>query len=518
MIGSRLWAVVAATVTATMAGTVVAPITGADAAVAVVVRLAGNDRYATAAAVSRATFPTGAPVAYVASGTAWPDALAAGPAAARRRGPVLLTDPTALPGATATELARLRPAEVIVLGGSLAVADTVVGSLAPLVTTAVRRLAGPDRYGTALAVSTDTHAGPVPVVHVVGGLGFADALSAGPAAGMAGGPVLLVPPTEVPSAVRAEIRRLAPALLRIVGGPEAVPTAIEAELRLLAPVVVRVAGPDRYATAAALSAAAFPGPSPSVHLAAGADYPDALAAGPAAALAPGPVLLIAASCVPAAADAEITRLQPATMVVLGGPAALAPAVDQRAACPGAPPTTGTVTVAYVGCSNTQQTVAGYHAAGGRRLWPAIQAYGGGTVVSWGRSVSGGGDLWPSFAANLAAQPAPAVWWQLCIRAGEDDASSYAEALNVRAELSRRVPSATVYVSAINGFVAPHICNIAGASGPDRAAALAARLVAEGRSLPGPVVGNLRPDQTADGCHPNVDGQRLLGGAVLAFFG
>ena len=69
-------------------------------------RLAGVDRYATAAAVSTATFTPGVPVVFLASGAGTTDALAAGAAAARARGPVLLTGATTLPGSTRV---RARP-------------------------------------------------------------------------------------------------------------------------------------------------------------------------------------------------------------------------------------------------------------------------------------------------------------------------------------------------------------------------------------------------------------------------
>ncbi len=68
-------------------------------------RLSGADRYATAAAVSAASFSPGVPVAYVATGANFPDALAAGAAAAERGGPVLLVTGSAIPASTAAELA-----------------------------------------------------------------------------------------------------------------------------------------------------------------------------------------------------------------------------------------------------------------------------------------------------------------------------------------------------------------------------------------------------------------------------
>ncbi len=81
-------------------------------------RLAGADRYATAAAISAATFANGAPVAYLATGANFPDALAGAVAAARAGGPLLLTTTDVLPTPTANELHRLAPGRIVVLGSS----------------------------------------------------------------------------------------------------------------------------------------------------------------------------------------------------------------------------------------------------------------------------------------------------------------------------------------------------------------------------------------------------------------
>src|SRR5439155_992663 len=77
-----------------------------------IVRLAGADRYATSAAA----FPAGAPVAFVATGESFPDALAAGAVAGCAGGPLLLATATQLPASTVAELRRLHPQRVFVLG------------------------------------------------------------------------------------------------------------------------------------------------------------------------------------------------------------------------------------------------------------------------------------------------------------------------------------------------------------------------------------------------------------------
>jgi len=55
--------------------------------------------------------------------------LAGGAAGASLDGPVLLVTETTIPKATATELGRLKPRRIIVLGGPAVVAKTVQDSL-----------------------------------------------------------------------------------------------------------------------------------------------------------------------------------------------------------------------------------------------------------------------------------------------------------------------------------------------------------------------------------------------------
>jgi putative cell wall-binding protein len=145
-------------VTWAAASAAVVPPAGAGPAVE---RIAGADRYETAAAVSRAAFPDGAPVAFLAAGTAYADALATAPAAAAAGGPVLLTAPDALAAATRSELDRLHPASVVVVGGTSAVSDAVASAAG-----ATERVAGADRYETAAALARRVHPADGPVVAV----------------------------------------------------------------------------------------------------------------------------------------------------------------------------------------------------------------------------------------------------------------------------------------------------------------------------------------------------------------
>ena len=141
-------------------------------------RLAGDDRFATSAAISRANASPGVDVVYVATGRAFADALTAG-AAGR---PVLLVERDSIPPSVAAELDRLDPRSIVVLGGLAAVGPAVEQQLARYTDGDVVRVAGTDRFETAARLSARNHAGGATTAYVVSGEAFPDALSAGAAA------------------------------------------------------------------------------------------------------------------------------------------------------------------------------------------------------------------------------------------------------------------------------------------------------------------------------------------------
>lgn len=278
-------------------------------------RLAGSNRYATAAAISRWSHPTGADVVYVATGLNFPDALGGGAAAAAEGAPLLLVHRDFVPSETAAELSRLAPDRIIVLGGTGAVSAGVATSLG--VHGVVERRAGPDRYSTAVEVSKGAFTS-ADVVYVSTGAAFPDAMVAGAAAGHVGAPLLLVPPDSLPGAVEGELSRLGASEVIVVGGTAAVSDAVVNALISGGRTVTRYAGPDRYASAANLSANTF-GPNPDhVLVAVGTDYPDALAGAAAAAAAGSPVLLVRTASIPSATATELLRLSPTEILALGG--------------------------------------------------------------------------------------------------------------------------------------------------------------------------------------------------------
>jgi putative cell wall-binding protein len=285
-------------------------------------RMAGSDRYATAAMTSADAFPPGVAVAYVATGETYPDALAGASAAAADDAPVLLVRDGLLPMPTAVELDRLKPGRIVLLGGTGTVDTPVMSLLEGYTQGSVTRLAGSDRYATAAAISRSAFAAGVPLVYVATGLDFADALAGSAAAGHLGVPVLLVS-KGLPGSTAAELARLKPGRIVVLGGPGAVPESVRAALAPYATTgrVDRVFGSNRYDTAVAISRSVYTGAS-SLYLSTGANFPDAVAAAPLG----GPLLLVPGSSAPQGVLDEVRRLHPSRVVVLGGPTAVSAAV------------------------------------------------------------------------------------------------------------------------------------------------------------------------------------------------
>jgi glucose/arabinose dehydrogenase len=189
-------------------------------------RIAGTNRYETAAAISRSWFQPDVAYVYVVTGQSFPDALAAG-AAAVDRGAVLLVTHDAIPSATAQELERLTPQEIIVVGGTGVIGAGVETALDEYTDGPVTRQAGADRYATSAAVSRAAFQPPTDAVYLASGATFADAISGGAVAGANDGPILLVQRDCATDEVIAEISRLDPDRHVIFGGTAAVADAAD---------------------------------------------------------------------------------------------------------------------------------------------------------------------------------------------------------------------------------------------------------------------------------------------------
>lgn len=299
-------------------------------------RLFGATSIATSAEISKASFPANVDTVVVARVNHYSDALTVSAVAKAAGAPVLLINTNNIPDLSAAELTRLSPDKIIIAGGPSAISAGVATQLEAYAPGGVTRIAGANSYETAVEISKYAHPDPAAdnpsgTVYVVTGQRFQDALAIAAPAARDNSPVLLVQQNSIPAAVLAEIQRLAPARVVILGGPLAVSAAVQATLNVNWPTV-RIGGANSVETAAMISAASYTPPVDTVYLSTSANFPDALSIASVAGAKGGPVLLVPRDgSLPAVVQTELRRLQPANIIILGGNIAIKTTLDAAVA-------------------------------------------------------------------------------------------------------------------------------------------------------------------------------------------
>ncbi|WP_291041771.1 cell wall-binding repeat-containing protein [Herbiconiux sp.] len=297
-------------------------------------RVAGADRFEVAVNISERAYPSGAYTVFVATGANYPDALSAGPAAARFGAPLLLTRSDALPSSVRAEIERLQPGRIVVVGGTNSVSGAVFDQLKGIQAN-TERIAGADRYEVSRTLSEYAFGAQTETAYVATGANFPDALSAGAAAANSYGPVLLVngKASSLDAATIATLTDLGVKNVVIAGGPNSVTPGIEASLASVAGItsVVRDGGADRFAASANINNRAFPTAS-RAFLATGLKFPDALAGSAWAGAIGAPLYVVNSSCVPQATLSAMSAQGVTHVTLLGGTATLTTAVESLTAC------------------------------------------------------------------------------------------------------------------------------------------------------------------------------------------
>lgn len=306
----------------------------------IVDRIAGKDRYATAAQIALQGYED-VDTVYIATGNQFADALVGAAPASQgmtmsgmstmtapdgSAAPVLLTRVGSLPSATTAALTELSPSNIVILGGPVAVSDAVETELEDFGN--VVRVSGKDRYHTAALISAQY--GQADHVYVATGEGenFPDALSGSALAGAEGVPVLLVRSDSVPGAVTNALAELGDPEVTVLGGSAAVSQAVADQLG----ATERLAGTDRYGTSVAVAERfgySEANPAPAIYVATGADYPDALAGSALAGWQQVPVMLSRPGEVPGRVLESMISMDPSWVTILGGLNALSAVVEAQ---------------------------------------------------------------------------------------------------------------------------------------------------------------------------------------------
>ena len=303
-----------------------------------VTRVGGATRVLTSVVIARRFEGPARAVIVVPEGS-HAEALVAAPLAGLLDAPVLLAGPNGLHGDVLAEVERLKARNAYVIGRPEQLSTLTENQLRESGVSNVARIAEADPFALSARMAREIRSyGEAPRLervflavgeHADPARAWPDALSVGALAALAKAPVLLTRGEELPDAVRDVLEELRPPLVQVVGGTGAVSAAVEEKAAEAAHAdTERLSGPNRFATSVAVAeeAVALGLSAPRVWFATGHAFPDALAAGPAAAREGAPLLLVDGRTVAGAPEPEawVSRrsAQIDDAVAVGGQAAI----------------------------------------------------------------------------------------------------------------------------------------------------------------------------------------------------
>lgn len=279
-------------------------------------RIAGDNRFATAEEISKNYFNR-ADTLYITSGHALTDALVMSPLTKGAEGPVLLTNAETLPIETIREVQRIKPTEIVIIGGENSVSLGVESKLRGL-GYSVTRIAGSTRYETAVEIGKNVQlVSEANKAYLVNGVKGVDAISiSGPAKGE-GAPVLLVGEDFLPDEVEKFLMENSINQVTLIGGSATLGLEIEKRLLELDIAYNRIGGDDRYHTSLLINKSKYTSSS-DVFVANGTSLVDALSAGPVAGRGDIPLVLVAQDRVPVGVRSYVTSLGASKITTFGG--------------------------------------------------------------------------------------------------------------------------------------------------------------------------------------------------------
>ncbi|MEH7383515.1 cell wall-binding repeat-containing protein [Bacillus sp. JJ1533] len=253
--------------------------------------LYGDNRYQTSVLVSSEGWEETSNVVVLGRGDIPIDALTGSVLAIKHKAPLLLTRSTKIPEEVRTELERLGPNTVYILGGESAISASVESELKKA-GYSVKRIAGNTRYETSTKVASEV--GTSSEIIVTTGKDSPDALAIAPYAGLKQFPIILTKKDYIPEEVATFINGKNISKATIIGGEAAVSKSVENQLKNLGiPNIERVSGQNRYETSTKIATRYKSVLNlSSLYFASGKSYIDALPGSPLAALGKSPIILV----------------------------------------------------------------------------------------------------------------------------------------------------------------------------------------------------------------------------------
>lgn len=205
-------------------------------------RIYGATRYETSYLAAKKGWTTSDTV-IIAPGMSYPDALCAGPLAAKNNAPILLAKNESLSNQSELKslLSSLKVKKAIIVGGPTVLSTSFENGIKSM-SISTERLGGLNRYETSVKIAEAV--GTKGEVAIATGTGFADSLSISAVAGIKGMPILLTKNSEFPSSARSYLNSKNITKTYVVGGSVIISDALFKTFKN----PERLGGSDRYAT------------------------------------------------------------------------------------------------------------------------------------------------------------------------------------------------------------------------------------------------------------------------------
>lgn len=220
----------------------------------------GATMFETAVAEAKAAYSASDTVILAGPGDAWVDALASAGLAGALDCPILFTEKNSLHSATKKALQDLRAKNVVVVGGTAAIADSVVSELKGMGISLKARLGGADCFDTQMKIynyGVEANLWSADMAIIATGGHYGDALSVSPIAYAKKAPIFLVENGKLrspqKSALTTAFKNGEFSATIIVGGVAAVSSQTEGFLREMG-ACSRLGGATMYETSADIGA------------------------------------------------------------------------------------------------------------------------------------------------------------------------------------------------------------------------------------------------------------------------
>ncbi|VIH48320.1 N-acetylmuramoyl-L-alanine amidase [Clostridioides difficile] len=262
-----------------------------------ITELTGSDRYETAVKISKEGWKNGSDKVVIINGDVSIDGIISTPLATTYNAPILLVEKNNVPNSVKSELKRLNPKDIIIIGDESSISKTTANQIKSTINATQTRLNGSNRYETSLLIAKEIDKNhDVEKVYITNANGGeVDALTIAAKAGQDKQPIILTDKDSITDNTYKWLKSEDLQSAYFIGGPQMISTNVINKVNGITKDSVtnnRVYGADRHETNANVIKKFYTDDELEAVLVAKSDVlVDALAAGPLAANLKSPILI-----------------------------------------------------------------------------------------------------------------------------------------------------------------------------------------------------------------------------------